>query len=172
MQGWAPAPGLSFRINQKFKGRLEVFEQDFYILRMFSAVKEKLFLLNKQLMLHFSFFRAEKLVTIPSPLQTFCKCLGGGIQFLNSACLTFIYIYFVLNVFLGHKYLFLLGYLFLLCTLFWFRNSLLFFNTDHPREAGWAPVNPAMSSVNPGLTWGFCLPGCTQWFTFSIALHF
>ena len=44
--------------------------------------------------------------------------------------LTFICIYFLWHLFPGHKFLylqFLLGYLFVLCNLFWFRKNMVFF---------------------------------------------
>ena len=59
--------------------------------------------------------------------------------------------YFMQHLLPGHKFLFLLGYLFLLCNLlFWFRNNLLFFSKDHLNVAGRAHVrvNLTMSSVN------------------------
>lgn len=57
---------------------------------------------------------------------------GGASRFFFPPALTFICIYFMLKLFPGHKVLFLLGYLFLLCSLpSWFGNSLLFFNKDH-----------------------------------------
>ena len=65
---------------------------------------------------------------------------------------TFIKIYLMLNLPLGHKFLFLLRYLFLLCNLLlWFRNSLLFLSEDHLDVAGRAHVrvDPAMGSVSP-----------------------
>ena len=58
----------------------------------------------------------------------FWKVLTEHILF---SFLTFISIYFMVNLLSGHKFLFLqlfLGHLFLLCSLlFWFRNNLLFF---------------------------------------------
>ena len=64
----------------------------------------------------------------------------------------FICIYFLWHLFPGHKFLFLLGYLFLLChLLFWFRNNLFFFSKDHLNVAGRAliRVGATMSSVSP-----------------------
>jgi len=74
--------------------------------------------------------------------------------------LTFVCIYFLRNLFPGHKFLFLqflLGYLFLLCNLlFWFRNNLLFFSKSHLNVAGRAHVgvDPTVSSVSPALHLG------------------
>ena len=68
---------------------------------------------------------------------------------------TFICIYFLWHLFPGHKFLFLqflLGYLFLLCSLlFWFRSNLFFFSKDHLSVAGRAHggVDPTVSSVSP-----------------------
>ena len=48
-------------------------------------------------------------------------------------------LHFLWHLFPGHKFLsllLLLGYLFLLCNLFWFRNNLLFFSKDHLHVAG------------------------------------
>ena len=59
----------------------------------------------------------------------------------------------MLNLFPGHEFLFLqflLGYLFLLCSLlFWLWNDLFLLSEDHLSVAGGAHVwvNPAMSSV-------------------------
>ena len=68
-------------------------------------------------------------------------------------------LHFLWHLFPGHKFLsllLLLGYLFLLCNLFWFRNNLLFFSKDHLIVAGRAQVwvDPTMSSVSRGLHLG------------------
>ena len=74
---------------------------------------------------------------------------------LFSFFLTFICIYFLQHLFLGHKLLFLQvlpGCLFLLCTLlFRFRNNPFFCSKDHLSVAGRAHVgvDPTVNSVSP-----------------------
>ena len=68
-------------------------------------------------------------------------------------------LHFLWHLFPVHKFLsllLLLGYLFLLCNLFWFRNNLLFFGKDHLIVAGRAHVwvDTTMSSVTCGLHLG------------------
>ena len=60
--------------------------------------------------------------------------------------------FFWRHLFPGHKFLFLLGYLFLSCNLlFWFRNNLFFFSEDHlsVAERTHVRVDLTMSSASP-----------------------
>ena len=69
----------------------------------------------------------------------------------------------MLNLFLGHEFLFLqflLGYLFLLCSLlFWLWNDLFLLSEDRLTVAGGAHVwvNLAMSSVGSSAHLRFCV---------------
>ena len=70
---------------------------------------------------------------------------------------------FLWHLFPGQKFLFfqfLLGYLFLLCSLlFWFREELLFFSKDHFSVAVWSDHELCKSWTT---SWGFCSPGSAQ----------
>ena len=86
--------------------------------------------------------------------------LYNSLLFLHHIYYYTFFFYFYLHLLLrhlfpGHKFLFLqflLGYLFLLCSLlFWFRSNLFFFSKDHLSVAGRAHggVDPTVSSVSP-----------------------
>ena len=114
--------------------------------------------------------------TVVGASNTFIKCLllneciwNQDINFFKP----FISIYFMLNLLLAHKFLFLqflLGYLFLLCNLFCFRYNLLFFGKDHLRVAGRAHASAHELCKFYTTSWELCSPRCTQ-FPENLYLH-